>query len=592
MGASVMGESGRGSATLFTKIVLLFLIVLIPLFVISILITDQGKKNVRRELSESIESRLQFSLSTIETELDRIMRLQREFMLNKDVQRLQIASPIMTQYERSQRVLDTQERLYLLASTSKYIRSALIYMPSIDRVMTSSMTIDALDKDEYDAIERGRDRGQVLAERDGQLYINAYYPDPRYYKRGSAYISRILLNRGEITKTLASAHAKGNSFAVLRSAPEGWFATSRSSDLPAEESIAHAIESARPEELAPGETAIVDIEGEAYWMAYGRAPSTSLSMAVFVPEGELVGELRDYERWIWVLSIASLAIILFFSGWMFRMIHQPMSGLISSLRKVEKGVLEKIPVVRKRGEFAYLYRQYNSMIDRLKVLIHEVYEQKIRSQSSELKQLQSQINPHFLYNTYFVMYRLAKMGEIDKIVAICELLGNYFQYITRNAPEGAVPLAEEIAHSKTYADIQQIRFSNRIEVTFEELPAGWGDSLVPKLIVQPLLENAYKYGMEPISGEGRIRVGFEEQGDKLAVHIEDNGMGISEEELDGLRWRMSSLAGEVETTGLINVHRRLRLKMGPGGGLAFHAMPEGGLRVTLHIDRGATGHEK
>ncbi|MDF2836762.1 MAG: hypothetical protein K0Q63_2402, partial [Paenibacillus sp.] len=487
---------------------------------------------------------------------------------------------------------DTQERLYLLASTSKFIRAALIYMPSIDRVLTSSMSIDALDKDEYDAIARGRDRGQVLAEQDGQLYINDYYPDPLYYKRGSAYISRILLNRSEITKTLASAHAKGNSFAVLRSDSEGWSATSRSNDLPAAQSIALAIESARPEGLAPGETAIVDIDGEAYWMAYGRSPSTSLTMAVFVPEGELVGELRDYERWIWVLSIASLAVILFFSGWMFRMIHQPMSGLISSLRKVEKGMLEKIPVVRRRGEFAYLYRQYNAMIDQLKVLIHEVYEQKIRTQSSELKQLQSQINPHFLYNTYFVMYRLAKMGEIDKIVAICELLGNYFQYITRSAPEGAVPLSEEIAHSRTYVDIQQIRFSNRIVVTFEELPAGWEDILVPKLVVQPLLENAYKYGMEMISGDGRIRVWFEEQGDKLAVHIEDNGIGMNEEEMDSLRLRMSRSDGEVETTGLINVHRRLRLKLGSGGGLAFHAMPEGGLRVTLHIDRGATGHEK
>src|SRR5690606_13977204 len=99
-------------------------------------------------------------------------------------------------------------------------------------------------------------------------------------------------------------------------------------------------------------------------------------------------------------------------------------------------------------------------------LIHQVYEQQLRAQSSELKQLQSQINPHFLYNTYFILYRLAKLNDNESIARFSHYLGDYFQYITRNASED-IPLEMEFKHAMTYAEIENIRFNNRIQVHFE-----------------------------------------------------------------------------------------------------------------------------
>ncbi len=575
-----MGSAARSSFSLFSKIVVLFLIVLLPLLVIGLMINEKGKANLREELSGSLEERLDFSMDTLDAEFERIRKVQRELMLNKDVQRLQLAGALLTKYDLSQRILATQQQLYMLMNTSSLIRNAVLFVPSIDRVINSAYSIDVMREEEYERIASMKDQRQAIVERDGRLFIDSAFPDLIYYGKEPSYISSIELNTAAIRETLALSHPMGQGFAVLQSATEGWIMTSRSGLLTEKERelLPHIAATAEP----PSDR-VVEIEGEEYWTAYEQSAKTGLAMTVYVPESELVGKLQSYENWMRALAITSIAIILVYSAWMYRMIHQPMSQLVSSLRKVEKGLLEKMPALRRRDEFSYLHRQYNAMVEQLKVLIHQVYEQKIRNQSSELKQLQSQINPHFLYNTYFVMYRLAKMNETEKIVQICKHLGDYFQYITRNSTDDCVPLSDEIAHSRTYVEIQQIRFSNRIAVEFDFLPEAYANVPVPKLIVQPVLENAYKYGMESVQENGRIRISFEPAGDMLYVHVEENGKGMTDAELDDLRGKMGRTMGEVETTGLINVHRRLKLSCGDRCGIAFGHLPEGGLRVTLMI---------
>ncbi|PIB49060.1 hypothetical protein AOA60_29080, partial [Pseudomonas sp. 2822-17] len=119
----------------------------------------------------------------------------------------------------------------------------------------------------------------------------------------------------------------------------------------------------------------------------------------------------------------------------------------------EKGGLDQPIEHSKKDEFGFLYDRYNKMMRRLKVLIDQDYKQKMMMQKAELKQLQSQINPHFLYNSFFILNSLAKIEDTERIELFTNMLGEYFRFITKNG-ESEVPLVDEIKHARTYTEIQ------------------------------------------------------------------------------------------------------------------------------------------
>ncbi|MBO9599869.1 MAG: histidine kinase, partial [Cohnella sp.] len=211
-----------------------------------------------------------------------------------------------------------------------------------------------------------------------------------------------------------------------------------------------------------------------------------------------------------------------------------------------------------------------------------VYEEQLRLQQAELKQLQAQINPHFLYNTYFILYRLAKLQDNESIAQFSQYLGEYFQYITRNGVDN-VSLEMEFRHAQTYAQIQNIRFKNRIRVEFEELREPYRSILVPQLILQPLLENAYMHGLEARRKAGLIRVAVGEENGMIRITVEDNGDKLTDEKLASLQASLLVQGAEHEYTGLLNVNRRLQLRFGSEYGVHVRRGELGGLSVTLSM---------
>src|SRR5690606_35238664 len=129
-------------------------------------------------------------------------------------------------------------------------------------------------------------------------------------------------------------------------------------------------------------------------------------LITYAPEREILGPIKQYNLWYWALTISSLFVIIIFSSFIYRMIHRPLKSLLFAFKQVEIGNLRVHLKYSFSNEFNYLYVRFNDMVNHLNVLVHEVYEQKYRARSSELKQLQSQINPHFLYNSFFIIYRM------------------------------------------------------------------------------------------------------------------------------------------------------------------------------------------
>lgn len=206
---------------------------------------------------------------------------------------------------------------------------------------------------------------------------------------------------------------------------------------------------------------------------------------------------------------------------------------------------------------------------------------ELLSQQAEFKQLQAQINPHFLYNSFFILYRMAKDADYEHITTLCSHLSEYYRYITRNDLMD-VPLRKELDHAWRYAQIQLIRFGKRITVTFEDAPEAYSNLMVPHLILQPLLENAFKHGLKNTVNGGVLRVSFVQRPAALFIVVSDNGAGMSVEALRLLRERMNR-SKDTAISALANIHKRLRLKFGPGAGISVYNNEQGGFRQEIHI---------
>ena len=197
-----------------------------------------------------------------------------------------------------------------------------------------------------------------------------------------------------------------------------------------------------------------------------------------------------------------------------------------------------------------------------------------------MRQLQTQINPHFLYNGFFTLYRMAKDEAYDSLTEFLVYLSDYYRYITRDA-RAEVSLRDEVKHAENYAHIQQIRFGRRIRVDLEPLPERGQALRVPRLILQPVLENAFGHGLKDVTENGRLSVGFRVEEPYLLIRVGNNGPAVSEEIVEKMRASLDDDLDFKEITGLINIHRRLELKFGEECGLRIRPGTEGGLCVTL-----------
>ncbi|MBM7565360.1 sensor histidine kinase [Paenibacillus sacheonensis] len=580
-----MKQERRLKLSIYSKIVFVFLLVIVPICTMSLVINQKGMKSVKGELSKQLEVGVQNFMETFANELASMSKHQQEFILDKDLMNISFGGTMIKPYEMSQRMLYIEEKLGMIQDSSTLIRNVSAYIPILDRDISTLGNVSTLPAEEYDMVMKAaRSSASKVVEWQGRLFIVLPYPSLALYDLDPSYALSIELGVDTLKQELSQFTKYGNGGYVLWNDEQSWSVTSEQ-DSQLVDAIQASLRTKHNGHTLSGVYPYRYNKTD-YIVVHQYVPGSDMTLAVYVPEEEVLGQLSVYGNWFWIISILSVFVILFFSAWIYRQIHRPMSQLVRSLRKVENGVLEKMPVTRRADEFSYLYTQFNSMVDQLNVLIHQVYEQRIRSQSSELKQLQSQINPHFLYNTYFTLYRLAKIHDIDKVILFCEYLGNYFQYITRTGAE-SVSIEMELQHSRAYTDIQGIRFSERIAVSFNEFPAEMAELKVPQLFLQPILENAYNHGLENMLSAGKINVTLKSTELFHQIIVEDNGQELSEEVIEELRNKLRYRGDALETTGLINVHRRIQLFYGNGSGIELKRSELGGLQVTVHISRSA-----
>ncbi|MEK3658275.1 histidine kinase [Paenibacillus sp. FSL F4-0236] len=565
-------------SSIFQKIMAAFLAALFPLMAITWLINEKGSDNIRSEISESILNTTRFYLDSLDKEADRISRYLPNYVMDKDLMEIATTGNYMSYYDRAQKILDIQRRLELMKNSSPFIQEARAYIPLIDRTILSNKFETSMNKQEYASMQQNkRLYEEPFIYWNDRLFISMQYPINTV--KNPIYIVAVELSTIKIRETLSQIGSSRGGQSVLLNLERGWEIESDMDPELLEQMKSFAADKRELQKDEGYETIMYN--GKRFLTVYKYSSLWNSYSIMCIPEETILGSLEIYRTLFWWACALAVGIVVFFSYFLLRFIYRPLMKLVHSFRRVQQNRLEPIVIDRGADEFGYLYQAFNNTIRSLKTLIEENYEQQIRNQRSELKRLQSQINPHFLYNCFFVLCRLIKSeNQKEKAYQFCLYIGQYFQFITRD-DEDDIPLGLEVNHSRTYVDMQTICYGDRIQVKFEgDVP----DLFVPRLILQPIIENAYKHALGNMIQQGELWVHCERVGDVFSIYVEDNGRSISDAEIEQLQKRLrQSTTRMEETTGIINVHRRIQLRYGEEFGITVSRSALGGLQVRINL---------
>ncbi|WP_178018707.1 sensor histidine kinase [uncultured Paenibacillus sp.] len=569
----------RLQGSVFTRFVAAFLLAIMPICAIGVTLYNWQIRLLDNTTVEAFGTAAKHGFDKMENELDKVKTLSYAVLADEDLLALANSGMIMDNYQKTVSMNRYIRRMENLQDSSSYIQRVVTYIPGLNRVLDASgdLSSDAGNPLQIYAASQ-RQNGWHFTVWEDRLFYVLTSPGAAAGKSNFTYLLIVELSASRIRNELAGI--AGAEQAIVYDAHHTYAAYARDSD-PADRPIdlkSLVLQKANADPLK------VNAGGRTAWIVNQDSEYQGLSLAAYLPEGEINPQLRELRRYFIIFSLAVILTVFILTYLTANLIKRPLGKLVSAFNEVERGNLNLRLEHRNNDEFRYIYRSFNAMVAKIKGLLEQVYEQKILAQSAELKQLQSQINPHFLYNSFFVIRNMARLNDTESVKRFTEYLAKYYQFMTRRE-SGDVRLAEEVEHSRVYADIQKMRFGERIQIRFGEVPPSAANRLVPRLILQPLVENVFEHGISSLAEEGIIQVDFADEDGKLTVCVEDNG-GISEAEIEAIRQSLKQPFGEV--SGIVNIHKRLRLLFGETSGIGVDRSGLGGLKITLTI--GGTEH--
>ncbi len=295
----------------------------------------------------------------------------------------------------------------------------------------------------------------------------------------------------------------------------------------------------------------------------------------------------DMQLVIWAVGIAiilALAVSVF-AYLLKHLIGHPLNILIDSFDSVSKGDTKKQITYMANNEFSEIYNHFNSSIRKLDSLITQEYQSRIAAQQAEIKYLQVQIQPHFLYNSFYQMYRICKAGDTDTATDYAALLSQYYEYIAHDTSGGNdVTLKEEIEQSDRYIKIQQVRYLDQLNVEFD-IDNSAINTKIPKLIIQPIVENSVKHCLEfGTANHLLIKISVYDLNDSVMLVIEDNGSQLSDKDIEFQAEKLRKVNDQNTISGLANINLRLILSK-RSSGIVLSRSTLGGLKVAMSFKK-------
>lgn len=319
-------------------------------------------------------------------------------------------------------------------------------------------------------------------------------------------------------------------------------------------------------------------KGENLQVSYFYIPILDAYLIDYIPIEQVLLPISESKN----LFIISLSALLLLAGFAFlllyRNVQQPIKQLVTGLSTFETGSYSFRINKKYNNEFDYLISRFNQMGEKIQHLVEDIYEEQNRVRLASIKQLQSQINPHFLYNSLSFISSCTKIGAKESVIKMTHHLADYYRYTTEVENQSPT-LKEEIKLIEHYLEIYKIR-SERLEFIID-IPEDMLQQEFLRLTLQPIVENAVIHGVETNIGKGFIKIKGYQKNHINRIYIADNGVSMSNEKMERIQKNLDKSIKEGERVGLHNVHKRLKYHFGEGSGISFTHSEYGGLCVTL-----------
>lgn len=323
-----------------------------------------------------------------------------------------------------------------------------------------------------------------------------------------------------------------------------------------------------------GEERVVTIKTVGYtgWKIIGVTPMSDMTSDYY--------HIRMFA--VFILSFL-MFLMVYANLYLSSRIADPIKTLERSVKELEKGDLNVEIAIGGSYEIQHLGKTIRSMVAQMRNLMDDIVVEQESKRKSELDALQSQINPHFLYNTLDSIIWMIENERYPEAISMVTALARLFR-ISLSKGRNIIPVSDELEHARNYLTIQMVRYKNKFQVDISAEPETLRLSTI-KLIIQPLLENAIHHGMECMDGDGEISVrAYLKDGD-LYIDVSDNGMGIPAELCETLLTDQSRIRSKGSGIGLRNVHERIQLCYGRPYGLTIFSEPDVGTTVRIRLPR-------
>ncbi len=574
------------------RLFVMFFLVLVPIMTIQLAMYRWGTKAVTDELSSAAQSNVVYLRDHLERSLLDLF-MQTDLLLNKQaINEFLIYNNSMSPAEYYISARNIISTLAVTQYSNPYVKEILLYYPALQLRISSKNGLDASIDAEYitHRVSTAKSQGKIFVNLDDEFLVcNAKQAYSELSRDALPHIYiEICLDNDAISRHLSSFsnYSNKNAFLINHYTSKMLFSDSFIMNISSIESLSS--NTPNQEDKPNNEPAIRHADDKNLYVSC-YSPILNCTFTQVIPAGTLLSIPRRFQYFIYAISVLSLLGSLVFILFLRYRIRGPLNALVYGYKQVGEGnfdmkLSEKTMMI---SEFRHLTIGFNDMIHQLNQLVYKDFEKNLRLQRAELKQLQSQINPHFLYNSFFFLRHMVKNDDSEQAIKLLTHLGDYFKYIGPNANEN-VHLIKEYQHAMDYLSIQLMRFEGKVVLNADTIPKSLETVLVPRLILQPLFENVFSHCKMHTEQTLMIYLRFERlPHGYFCITISDNGTELSDEKLAELHSKLSVKKSSDATTGLININRRLVLMFGDSCGLKVSRSEFGGLQVQMLVHEGA-----
>ncbi|HZG85691.1 sensor histidine kinase [Paenibacillus sp.] len=573
---------------LITKVILLIVSLMTPVIALYALSHRQSTAIVEEQITIANQNRLAIFMQQIEGTMEQVSQYSSVIAQDPDFAKLAGNVIPTTGYDYAV-LLDTlQDKLKLFSTSTAWMNRINIYFPSSASAVSSYSLIP------YDEMYLRLNAAPRWAFRTvhvdglGKRAFSRFFIEPPSATADltkATMIVEVDLMADNIVSLLDSFKTKGNNDPFLyKSKHEYVLNTSADREL-----IRELIQTGMLGWADWSEGGhVVALKGERY-LVYGlTSDELRWTLVDYIPLDEILTPVT-YSRNLFFATAGLLVLMGAGAAYLiYSQVQVPIRMLRDGAERLERGELSVRVSDAKHGDFARLIRQFNRMAAKMQHLIEKVYSEELRAKEAVMKQLQSQINPHFLYNSLAYIVSMAQMKRVDPVITMAYSLADYYRYTTRS-DRMVTTVREEIAFVKSYIEIMDMQL-NKIDVRID-IPEALEPLVIPRLLFQPIAENAIAHGLEPKMGPGAIVIEGRAEAGIVRFRIADDGVGMTEDELERLNETIRRPASSGDSFGLWNVHQRLVHRYGPEAGLAVCRSAMGGVEVWISWPLAAEGEE-